>query len=304
MIRKIGLAGLAAVVVLAMAATASAQTLRGTVVHRNARAHSFVIANAHGMMAAVHSRRALKPGRVVSVNARRLRNGTFALRSARVLGRSSHARIRGTVTFAKRGEFVVSDTGTSVLVKDTSGSSQTPPVGTNVQVDGTIDDQGDIQEQDVQQTGNASGNMKLEGTVLSVDQTARTLSISADDDNQSGSALTVDVPQTFDITQFSANQEVELLVTPNSDGTFTLVSSSEDNNSGDANNQSKQQGDDGQSDQTDQGDQQDQQQSQSQDDDQQSQSQTQSGDGQTQTQTQDGQTQTQTQSGSGSGSDG
>ena len=300
MIRKIEIAGLATVLVLAFAsANVSAQTLRGTVVHRNARAHSFVVANAHGALVAIHSKRGMKPGRIVRVDARRLRNGTFALSRVRVLGRTHHARIRGTVTFAKRGAFVVSAPGTSLLVNDNPSSGQTPAVGDQVQVDGTIDDQGDIQEQDVQKTGSDSGNMDLEGTLLAVDQTARTLSISADDDNQSGSSLTVDVPSSFDITQFAPGQEVHLTVTPNGDGTFTLVSSSEDDNSRDANNQQTQQGDDNQSDQADQGDQQDQSQTQSQDDDGGDQSQTQSGDGQTQTQTSDGQTQTSSGSGGG-----
>jgi hypothetical protein len=266
MFRKVGLAGFAAVLVLALAGTASAQTLRGTVVHRNARAHSFVVANSRGMLSAVHARKTLKTGRVVRVSAVRLRNGTFSLRSAHVLGRTRHARIRGTVTFVKRGAYVVSAPGTSVLVKDGS-PSQTPSVGDQVQVNGTIDDQGDIDEQDVQQVGTDTGNMNLEGVVLAVDTQARTLSISADDDNESGSALTVDVPQSFDITKFASGQEVELVVTPNGDGTFTLAGSSDDDNANDANDQGKQQGDDGQSDQSDQGDQQDQQSQSGQDDD-------------------------------------
>jgi hypothetical protein len=254
MIRKLGLAGFAAVLVLAVAAgTASAQTLRGTVVHRNARAHSFVVANSKGALSAVHARKTFKTGRVVRVSAVRLRNGTFSLRTAHVLGRTRHARIRGTVTFVKRGAYVVSAPGTSLLVKDNS-PSQTPSVGDQVQVNGTIDDQGDIEEQDVQQIGTDNGNMELEGVVLGVDQQARTLSISADDDNESGSALTVDVPQSFDITQFTTGQEVELSVTPNGDGTFTLAASSDDDNANDANDQNKQQGDDDQSDQGDQHD--------------------------------------------------
>ena len=252
MIKKIGLAGFAAILALALVAgTASARTLRGTVVHRNAHAHSFVIANSKGVLSAVHARSTLRPGRVVRVSALRLRNGTFSLRKAHVLGRTRHARIRGTVTFAKRGAYVVSATGASLLVKDNS-PSQSPTVGDQVEVNGTIDDQGDIDEQDVKQIGTDSGNMKLEGVVLGVDQQARTLSISADDDNESGSALTVDVPQSFDITKFTTGQEVELVVTANGDGTFTLVGASNDDNAENADDQDNQQGEDDDSDQDEQ----------------------------------------------------
>ncbi|MGZ6576272.1 MAG: hypothetical protein ACXVHJ_35415, partial [Solirubrobacteraceae bacterium] len=43
---------------LALAAGASAATFSGTVVHKNARAHSFVVALRHGSLRAVHARHA------------------------------------------------------------------------------------------------------------------------------------------------------------------------------------------------------------------------------------------------------
>src|SRR5262249_12038174 len=206
MTRKIGVALFAATLGLALVAgPASARTMRGTVVHRNSHAHSFVVANSKGVMSAIHARRALRTGRVVSLTAVRLRNGTFKLRKAHVLGRTRHARLRGTVTFVKHGAFVVSSRGASVLVNE--NSSQPPKVGDEVEVDGTIDDQGDIDEQDTTEMCPSTGSMDLEGVVLGVDQNARTLTISADDDNESGSSVTVDVPPSFDITQFKNGQE-------------------------------------------------------------------------------------------------
>jgi hypothetical protein len=239
--------------VLALAAPASAATLRGTVVHRNARAHSFVVAGRHGALSAIHARRSPRPGSIVSVAARRLRNGTFAAQRIRLLGRSNRARMRGVVTFVNRrnGTFVLSARGASILIHRhragaATAADATPSVGDQVEADGTVDDQGDVEDNQTTVQGQANGPVDLEGTVLAVDTTARTLTLSADDDNESGASITVDVPTTIDISAFSAGQEVELVGTPNGDGTFTLVGSSEDGNQ-----QQAQSGQDDQGDNTD-----------------------------------------------------
>ena len=238
MTKRLVITAVAVVALLASGAVnASAKTFKGTVVHRSSHAQSIVVAAKNGRMTAVHSRKGMKVGSVVKVNARQLRNGTYKLRKARVLGRSGRARLRGTVTYVNRrtGAFVVSSRGASVLVHRhkavgaKAADSTTPAVGDDVTVDAKLDDDsGEVEEQDVKNEGQSTGSLELEGVVLAVDPGARTLSISADDDDESGGTLTVNVPASFDITKFTVGNEVELLVTKNTDGTYTLAETSGD----------------------------------------------------------------------------
>jgi hypothetical protein len=238
MTKRLAITAVAVVALLASGAVnASAKTFKGTVVHRSSHAQSFVVAAKSGRMTAVHARKGLKVGSIVKVDARRLRNGTYKLRKARVLGRSRRARLHGTVTYVNRrtGAFVVSSRGASVLVHRhkavgaRAADSTTPAVGDQVTVDANLDDNsGEVEEQDVQNEGQNTGAFELEGVVLAVDSAARTLSVSADDDDQSGGTLTVNVPASFDITKFTVGNEVELRVTKNADGTYTLAETSGD----------------------------------------------------------------------------
>src|SRR3954453_11537950 len=84
------------------AGAAEAKSLHGVVVHRNHRAHSFVVANASGRMAAVHATRSPRVGSRVSLKATRLANGTYKGARIRRHGHAHRARIRGVVTFVDR----------------------------------------------------------------------------------------------------------------------------------------------------------------------------------------------------------
>lgn len=238
---------------LALASTASAAKIHGVVVSHNARAHSFVIAGRRGRLVSVHARHSPKLGRVVLVRAHELRNGTFVLRRVIARGQVRHrALIHGVVTFVnrRRGEFTVSARGASLLIRthraarraaDASDHSL-PPVGEKVTVQTHMDDQGDLEDEGVQQMGTENENIEVEGTVLSVDPNARTLTISADGEDDTNQSVTVDVPSNIDISMFSAGQEVELTVSLQPDGSFLLQGSSEDDNSEEANNPGDQQG--------------------------------------------------------------
>jgi hypothetical protein len=243
----------AAVGSLALAGTASAAKIHGIVVAHNSRAHSFVIAERRGKLVSVHARRSPKLGRVVLVRAKELRNGTFALRHVISQGRIQRRfLLHGVVTFVnrRRHEFTVSAGGASLLVRrhrasgraaGTAGSGM-PSVGDDVTVESQLDDQGDLEDDGVQQTGTQTQNIEVEGTVLSIDTNARTLTISADGDDDTNQSITVDVPPTIDISTFTVGQEVELNVAVQPDGSFLLQGSSEDDNSEEANNPGDQQG--------------------------------------------------------------
>lgn len=243
---------------LAFVAAASAATLTGTVVHHNSRAHSFVIAESGGKLIAIHARRAPALGRQVRVQARHLANGTWQAQVIRVVGSSHRVTLRGTVTHvdAPHRSFVVSARGVSLLVHDHAsrshntapGSGSEPSVGDVVTVGGTVSGPNTIDADAVQTHGQDTNGIDLEGTVKAIDATARTLTVSADDSDQSAQTLTVDVPASFDMTKFSVGQEVELIVSLNPDGTYTLQQSSEDGNAQQAGNPQDNQGD-GQGDQ-------------------------------------------------------
>lgn len=244
----------ACTVILVAASSASAKTLNGTVVHKNARAHAFVVASRGGRLAAIHAHRLPSVGRVVTVSARRLRNGTFVARHIRIRSHSRrrHARIRGSVTFVRprHRSFVVSVRGASILVHGArarrmataSAAGSLPPVGSVVEINATLDDQGNLESNEVHQVGEVTSGIELEGVVLAVDPLKRTLMISADDDNETGQSVLVNVPEELDITAFHVGQEVSLTVTSSAEG-FVLQNSSCDGSAREANDQNSEQGD-------------------------------------------------------------
>jgi len=241
---------LVTVIVLAVSATASAATFSGVVVHHNARARSFVVALGNGALRSVHAGHAPRLGRRVVVTARLLHNGTWALQRLRVGKATRRVHIRGVVTYVnlRRHVFVVSARGVSLLVHahrtgagDVRAASNPIADGQVVAVEGVLD--GDsVEVSSVQTNGQDTNGVDLEGAVQSVDTTARTLTISADDSEQSGATLTIDVPASFDLSLFSQGQSVELLVAPNGDGTYTLQRSSNDTGTQNADNQGEDQG--------------------------------------------------------------
>jgi uncharacterized membrane protein YgcG len=253
---------LATVMVLgALATVAQAKTIRGAIVHHNVRAHSFVVADRSGHLFAIHAARAPRIGSKVVVTAKLLRDGTWKLERLRRLSRTAHrVRIRGVVTFidSRSGAFTVSARGVSMIVRRrlhlaTDTADAPPAVGTTVVATGSVDDQGDLEAEDVQDVGQATDGVDLEGVVLAIDTTAQTITVSSDDDDQSGGSVVVTVPPTLDITQFTMGEEVELKVQPTGAGTATLLGSADDTNAQSANDQSDSQGDNPGGDQGDNG---------------------------------------------------
>jgi hypothetical protein len=253
--RRTTIGALATVTALSgLAAGASASTLKGTVVHDNKHADSFVVADARGRLSAIHAARRPAVGRSVTVTARKLRNGTFAAGRVKTGHTVKHARIRGLVTFADRrtGAFVVSTRGASLVVHGrraglsaAAAADTLPAPGTQVSIDASLDEQGDIQADSVHDDGQNNDNADLEGVTLSIDAAARTLTISADDNDEiSGGTILVHLPATFDLTLFHVGAVVQLVATPNPDGSYTAVGTSADGDSQEADGEHGQQGDD------------------------------------------------------------
>lgn len=239
-------------VIAAAPAIAQAQTVRGAVVHHDARAHSFTVADRSGHLFAIHARRSPRLGTEVAVTVKKLRDGTFRLSRDHVSHSRAHkVRIHGVVSWINRrtGEFTVSAPGVSMLVRGrahrVAAASDGPlAVGDEVTATGTLDDQGDLEDQAVQITGIDTGGVNLEGTILSVDSSAGTITVSSDDDDHSGNSIVVTVPSNFDIGSYAPGQEVELLVSLTGTGTATLLGSAQDENAQVANDQGDEQGQD------------------------------------------------------------
>jgi hypothetical protein len=194
-------------------------------------------------------------GSYVGVSVRHLRNHTFAVRRGRkgpgvhIKGRRTQVHVHGTVSHVNGAAktFVVSAEGVSMLVKGRMASTL-PAVGKVVTVTGTLDDEneGEIEEEDLQEEGEDNGaGFDIEGTILAVNETERTLTISADDDQSSGETVTVKVPTSIDIKMFTVGEEVDLTVTPLSTGGFELVSTSSDEGEQGAEDEEDEEGDQG-----------------------------------------------------------
>jgi hypothetical protein len=222
---------LAAVLVIAAPAPA-AVSVRGTVVHRNARTQSFVVASATGHLTKVRSRYAARLGRAVRVSGRRMRDGSLDATSVRTGVRDRVARLRGTVTFASRrsGRFTVSSAAGSISVRHhragragaAAADDDMPAVGTQVVVTITVQANGVLDEDEIDEVGEDEGEIEVEGRVKSLDLAAHTVTISASDDDASGGTVTVGFPATFDLSRVAVSNDVELEVARQADGTFVL----------------------------------------------------------------------------------
>lgn len=222
-------------------AAAEAKVLHGTVVHRNAKAKSFTVAERSGRLTAVHARRSPRIGTRVTLRATKLRNGTYKAGRLRSHGRVRRARVRGIVTFVDRSrrQLVLSSRGVSLLVRlarrhRARAAEALPGIGSDVTVSATLTDPtgtsvvGDPGSL-TSTAAPASEPIDLEGSVLAIDTATRTLTLSADDSEESGATISVTLPDSFDIAAYKVGDEVEIVATVNPDGTtYTAVASSGD----------------------------------------------------------------------------
>jgi len=222
------LVGLAAALVLAAPAPA-AVSAHGTVVHRNARTHSFVVATATGRLTKVRSRHAVRVGRMVRVTGRRMRDGSLAASRVRVGARHRSARLRGTVTYANRRthRFTLSSAAGSISIRGArsgavqAASDDLPPVGQQVVVTITVAPGGVLEEDAVDELG-MDQEVEIEGVVQAVDPNAHTVTVTASDDGESGGTVTVGFPATFDLSAITVGNEIEIKAIRQPDGTFVL----------------------------------------------------------------------------------
>ena len=223
--KRILLALIAGAAVLVPASAMAAAPRKGVVIDFRAHSKTATVAAAGGRLVAVHTSKRARVGSVVRLSsARQLRNGTFSARLVRV-GRARHARIRAKVVARVGRSLMLSARGTTFTVKlrgrRTMEHTATPPVGSTVVADVTIMDDGELEAADVNETAApvAGQTLEVEGNVTANDVTS--LTVSARDDGVSMDFIIN--AGGADISGLTVGSEVELQVTVNADGTFTLA---------------------------------------------------------------------------------
>ena len=239
MTKKIFAVAVAAALIATTGAEAKSRALKGTVVHRNSHARSVVVAGSKGHLHKV---------RVRHGKARFARHVAFLRTGPAPAGsppsahqrrrRARTAKVRGAVTFvdATARTFTVSDNGASILVHLADTAKPLPAVGDTVLViaDLTSSTPSQLEATDVSSTRPPRATQfEIEGIVLAVDSAKRVVTLSADDEHESGQMIAVTIPADIDLAQFTVGKEVELLATLNDDGQTFTATSVDDHNCGD-----------------------------------------------------------------------
>jgi hypothetical protein len=205
------LAGVAAVVAVALPAQAKAASFSGT-----------VVAKQHGTMLLVGSRGA---GRTVHMAPARVRLGDRVAvqgSSVRVLGHASHAMVRGVVVRQLRSRLLVADGGSMLAIRFAHARSTA-----------SVNDHGGLQPGDVMQVGVAIQNNELdeEGTPVQLGQATtaqiegQIVSVSPLVVSVEGLPITITVPAGTTLpTTLAPGDRIELTVQIGAANTFTLAS--------------------------------------------------------------------------------
>ncbi len=208
------------------------QELAGTVVHVNAAAGSYTVAESGGVMSAVHAGKPPAAGTEVEVPIRSLANGTLAEAGARhKTGSKKRATLAGIVTYVSTDPaapgYAVSNRGTSLLVHVAPEPSGTAPplpaLGAYATVTAGLDSAGLLWQQQLSGGGAPFTHSDFEGIVAAVEAETAHLLISADDRGESGQNLTFTVPTGIDASVFAIGDSVLASADIGADGSLTLT---------------------------------------------------------------------------------
>jgi hypothetical protein len=211
--------GLAAAV-LAVPATASA--FSGVVVSKQAKRDAFVIASRGGVVRTVRAHRhfrAIHAGQRVTFAAKRLSDGTFSAGAMRVTGRARHATLRGIVVRQRAGRILLSTGGSLVVVRSSARGfaavNGRHRAGDVVLARVTVTSNG-LRASSIRTLGHEDG-LELEGIFLDVNGNQLRLAV------EGRGEVFVTVPDGFQLPPLRPGDEVELVVSVDASGAFTLV---------------------------------------------------------------------------------
>ena len=194
-------------------ATASADTVKGTVVSRDAARGTIVTAGSGGTVATLRVAKpaSFKPGARVRATATPLADGTYRSAGVKRLGRAKSVAVRGTLV-RRAGRELVLSAGSSTFALRTARPAVTGAPGALVSAKLKLA-KGRLIAKKVRLAGQAA-TLELEGTVAGFDGTTLQLAVEAP------GALPVAVPAGVELTA-ETGDEVELAVAIG--GGFTLL---------------------------------------------------------------------------------
>lgn len=224
--KRILLPALALAALLALPATASA--FSGVAVAKNSARHTVVVASRGGLVRTVRAPGHLagvRLGSRVSYAARRLTDGTFRAGTLRASGRASRAVLRGVVVRdqARAHRLLLSAGGSVFSVRAPARgfmSHGDHRAGEKVEVRVRITSAG-LGATSITPLGQAS-TLELEGIFLSVSGDQLRLAV------EHRGEVFVTIPGGMQLPQLQPGDEIELIVSVDASGAFTLVSANAD----------------------------------------------------------------------------
>ena len=226
---------------------ANALTIKGAVVHVNKKNQTFVVADKKGTLYSIHASKLPKRGKSISASVTQLLNKTYKAVSVKNIAAAKVAKVSGTVSYvnARKKKVTVSSRGASISFR-VKKSSVLKNLRVGSFITASVDDLNNPDISSVVVSGTDSNGIEMEAYIDDVDDVARTISVSTDDSNgDSATSLVINVPDTIDISLFNPDDVVSIVVQIQTDGSYTLLDASVDNNSEDANNPDLSSGDDG-----------------------------------------------------------
>jgi hypothetical protein len=208
--------------VLAVPATAAA--FSGVVVAKNPARHAVVVASRGGIVRTVRATpkryRALHVGQRLVFSAKRLHDGTFRGGTLRARGVARHVFIRATVVRQRGSRYLLSAGGTLISVRvsshvfaSTAGRHRPGDI-----VGGTVRfGPNGLTTGSFKTLGHEDG-LELEGIFLSVNGNQLRLAV------EHKGEVFVTIPDGFQLPPLSPGDEIELVVSVDASGVFTLVS--------------------------------------------------------------------------------
>jgi hypothetical protein len=206
--------------------------LAGTVVHVNSAAGSYTVAEAGGVMSAVHAGKPPVAGTEVEVPIRSLANGTLAESGTRhKTGSRKRATLAGIVTYVNADPaapaYAVSNRGTSLLVhvapEPFGALPPLPALGAYATVTAGLDGAGLLWQQQLSGGGAPFTHADFEGIVAAVEAEAAHLLVSADDRRESAQDLTFTVPAGIDLSTLAVGDSVLASADIGADGSLALT---------------------------------------------------------------------------------
>jgi hypothetical protein len=228
---------------LTVPGTASAATRSQGVVVKVDRS-LVAVASTTGHVRLVHIAGAsrFRVGQLISYSARKLRNGTFAGTSVRVVRATRGVQVRGLVLRSTPGGFAVSAHGAVLRFHAVRGMRTTagvagaaPRRGSTVLVSATHGKTG-LNATRVRVINTSAGAGAFEGNITAVGPGTITV---ADD----GVSLTLAVPSTIDVSGFHVGDEVLVYFSTQSDGTLALTAIGGDETATEADDDAEVEGD-------------------------------------------------------------